>query len=88
MIKQFGFHGRQGGGVCGIEMALFDLAGKAYGVPAYQLVGGKFRDQVLIYCDTDSVPDGAVDGAAAEGSAWMTASNFSRWTSASVCLRA
>ena len=57
-IKQFGFHGRQGGGVCGIEMALFDLAGKAYGVPVYQLAGGKFRDKVLIYCDTDSVADG------------------------------
>jgi L-alanine-DL-glutamate epimerase-like enolase superfamily enzyme len=57
-IKQFGHHARQGGGVCGIEMALFDLAGKAYGVPAYQLVGGKFRDKVLCYCDTDSMPDG------------------------------
>ena len=62
VIKQFGFHGRQGGGVCGVEMALFDLAGKAYGVPAYQLAGGKFRDKALIYCDTDSVPDGAVMG--------------------------
>ena len=61
-IKQFGFHARQGGGVCGIEMALFDLAGKAYGVPAYQLAGGKFRDKVLIYCDTDSVPDGRIMG--------------------------
>ncbi len=57
-IKQFGYHARQGGGVCGIEMALFDLAGKAYGVPAYQLLGGKFRDKVLCYCDTPSVPDG------------------------------
>lgn len=61
-IKQFGFHGRQGGGVCGIEMALFDLAGKAYGVPAYQQAGGKFRDKVLIYCDTESVADGAAMG--------------------------
>lgn len=61
-IKQFGYHARQGGGVCGIEMALFDLAGKAYGVPAYQLVGGKFRDKVLCYCDTDSVPDGTQMG--------------------------
>ncbi len=61
-IKQFGFHGRQGGGVCGIEMALFDLAGKAYGAPAYQLAGGKFRDSVLVYCDTDSVADGAQMG--------------------------
>ena len=62
-IKQFGFHGRQGGGVCGVEMALFDLAGKAYGVPAYQLAGGKFRDKVLIYCDTESASDGAAMGA-------------------------
>ena len=31
-IKQFGGHSRQGGGVCGIEMALWDLAGKAYNV--------------------------------------------------------
>jgi L-alanine-DL-glutamate epimerase-like enolase superfamily enzyme len=56
-IKQFGYHGRQAGGVCGVEMALFDLAGKAYGVPAYQLLGGKFRDQVLCYCDTPSTND-------------------------------
>ena len=28
-IKQFGHHARQAGGVCGVEMALFDLAGKA-----------------------------------------------------------
>ena len=27
-IKQFGGHARQGGGVCGVEMALWDLAGK------------------------------------------------------------
>src|ERR1051325_3695111 len=32
-IKQFGYHARQGGGVCGMEMALWDLAGKAYNVP-------------------------------------------------------
>src|SRR3954467_5788226 len=57
-IKQFGYHARQGGGVSGIEMALFDLAGKAYGVPAYQLLGGKFRSKVLCYCDTDAVRDG------------------------------
>ena len=51
-IKQFGHHGRQGGGVSGVEMALMDLAGKAYGVPAYQLAGGKFRDRIRCYCDT------------------------------------
>jgi len=56
-IKQFGHHARQGGGVCGIEMALMDLAGKAYGVPAYQLAGGKFRDKILCYADTPSQRD-------------------------------
>ena len=67
LIKQFGYHGRQGGGVCGIEMALFDLAGKAYGLPAYQLAGGKFRDKVLIYSDTDTVADGAAMGERLKG---------------------
>jgi L-alanine-DL-glutamate epimerase-like enolase superfamily enzyme len=62
-IKQFGHHARQAGGVCGIEMALMDLAGKAYGVPAYQLAGGKFRDKILCYCDTPSTKDPAEMGA-------------------------
>lgn len=52
-IKQFGNHARQAGGVCGIELALWDIAGKAYGVPIYQMLGGKFRDKIRIYCDTD-----------------------------------
>ncbi|HKJ84541.1 MAG TPA: mandelate racemase/muconate lactonizing enzyme family protein, partial [Spirochaetia bacterium] len=52
-IKQFGGHARQGGGVCGIELALWDLAGKAYNVPVYQMLGGKFRDSIRMYCDTD-----------------------------------
>ena len=53
-IKQFGFNGRQGGGVSGIEMACWDIAGKAYGIPVYQMLGGKFRDKMRIYCDTDA----------------------------------
>jgi gluconate/galactonate dehydratase len=53
-IKQFGGHGRQGGGVSAVEIALWDLAGKAYGVPIYQMLGGKFRDKVRCYCDTDA----------------------------------
>ncbi len=56
-VKQFGFHGRQGGGVCAVEMALWDLAGKAYNVPAYQLLGGKYRDKVRLYADTPQVKD-------------------------------
>ncbi len=35
-----------------IETALWDLAGKALGVPVYQLLGGKFRDKIRVYMDT------------------------------------
>ena len=51
-IKQFGAPARQAGGVCGIEMAMMDLAGKAWGVPCWQMLGGKFRDRVRLYADT------------------------------------
>lgn len=35
--------------VSGVEMALWDLAGKLLGVPTYKLLGGKFRDKVRVY---------------------------------------
>lgn len=35
-----------------IETALWDLTGKVFGVPVYQLLGGKFRDKIRVYCDT------------------------------------
>jgi L-alanine-DL-glutamate epimerase-like enolase superfamily enzyme len=63
IIRQFGYHGRQGGGVSGVEMALWDLCGKAYNVPAWQLLGGRYRDKVRLYADT---PDrGGADAIAA-----------------------
>jgi len=37
--------------ISGIEVALHDLAGKLLDVPAYQLLGGKYRDEVRVYCD-------------------------------------
>ncbi len=52
IIKQFGGPARQAGGVCGVEMALWDLCGKAYNVPAWQLLGGRYRDSIRIYADT------------------------------------
>ncbi|MFL6463711.1 MAG: mandelate racemase/muconate lactonizing enzyme family protein [Bryobacteraceae bacterium] len=61
-IKQFGGQSRQAGGVCGVEMALWDLAGKAYGVPVYQMLGGKYRDKVRAYCDTTESDDPKVYG--------------------------
>lgn len=35
-----------------IETALWDLAGKVFGLPVYQLLGGKFRDRLRVYMDT------------------------------------
>lgn len=35
-----------------VETALWDLAGKAIGVPVYQLLGGKVRDRVRVYADS------------------------------------
>ena len=61
-IKQFGGHSRQGGGVSGVEMALWDLAGKAYGVPVYQMLGGRFRDRIRCYADTTESHDPKIYG--------------------------
>jgi len=57
IIKQYGGHGRQGGGVSGVEMALWDLTGKVYNVPLFLLLGGKYREKVRIYVDTPTVRD-------------------------------
>ena len=51
-IRQFGGQARQAGGVCAVEMALWDICGKAYNVPAWQLLGGRYRDKIRIYADT------------------------------------
>ncbi|MFB0495703.1 galactonate dehydratase [Mucilaginibacter sp. OAE612] len=36
-----------------VEAALWDLTGKALGLPVYQLLGGKYRDKCRVYCDTE-----------------------------------
>ncbi|WP_026463023.1 mandelate racemase/muconate lactonizing enzyme family protein [Adhaeribacter aquaticus] len=56
-IKQFGGPARQAGGVCAVETALWDLTGKAYGVPCWQLLGGRYRDKVRLYADTPQDKD-------------------------------
>ncbi len=37
--------------ISGIETALWDITGKYYNAPIWQLLGGKFRDRVRIYAD-------------------------------------
>jgi L-alanine-DL-glutamate epimerase-like enolase superfamily enzyme len=67
-IKWFGGPGREGGGVSGLEVALWDLVGKVYDVPCWQFLGGKYRDRVRIYADTpapkDDSPEGYVEAVA------------------------
>src|SRR6185295_3159726 len=61
-MKQFGNWGREGGGVSGIEIALWDLVGKVYGVPCYQFLGGKYRDKVRLYADTPAPDEPTPEG--------------------------
>jgi L-alanine-DL-glutamate epimerase-like enolase superfamily enzyme len=77
IIKQFGYHGRQGGGVSGVEMALWDLCGKAYNVPAWRLLGGKYRDKIRLYADTpnrggiDEMAQGIKNRIEVQGFTWL-----------------
>jgi galactonate dehydratase len=52
------FAGAQGGqyvaALTAVETALWDLAGKATGLPIYQLLGGKMRDRIRLYCDSQT----------------------------------
>ncbi|WP_207586544.1 mandelate racemase/muconate lactonizing enzyme family protein [Halomontanus rarus] len=53
--------------ISGIEIALHDIAGKVLDVPAYQLVGGKYRDEVRIYCDLHTEDEANPTACADEG---------------------
>ena len=61
-IRQFANHGRMGGGYSAVDMALHDIAGKVYGVPAWQLIGTKHRDRIRLYCDTTGHKDPKIYG--------------------------
>jgi galactonate dehydratase len=54
------------GALSGIEMALWDLAGKALGLPIYRLMGGRVRDKVSVYFHS-GVPKEAADLASRSG---------------------
>jgi len=48
-IRRLGSFKPWGTAVSAIEVALWDIAGKAAGVPVYKLLGGKVRDRVRVY---------------------------------------
>lgn len=48
-IRKMGAFKPWGSAVSAIEIALWDLAGKAAGLPVYKLLGGKIRDRVRVY---------------------------------------
>ena len=50
MYRMFHFRGAAiMGALSAIDIALWDIAGKYYGVPVYQLLGGKCRDKARVY---------------------------------------
>jgi L-alanine-DL-glutamate epimerase-like enolase superfamily enzyme len=51
-----GFAGALITALTGIEIALWDLKGKALGVPIVELMGGKFRDKIRVYADCQVEP--------------------------------
>ena len=58
IIRQYGYHGRQGGGVCAVEMALWDLCGESIRgscVAASWRPG--YRNKIRLYADTPGARD-------------------------------
>jgi galactonate dehydratase len=59
--RRYLFLGGQAGtlitALSGVETALWDLAGKALGVPVYRLLGGAFRTRIRVYADCHAGAD-------------------------------
>jgi L-alanine-DL-glutamate epimerase-like enolase superfamily enzyme len=60
--------------ISGVELALWDLKGKALGTPIYNLLGGRYRERIRIYADSghgaDATPEAWAErarGAVAKG---------------------
>lgn len=53
MYRQHFWHGNcvvRGTAISGIDIALWDIAGKIHNVPCHQLMGGRVRDYIRLYC--------------------------------------
>src|SRR5579883_2929925 len=73
-IRRLGAFKPWGSAVSAIEMALWDIAGKAAGLPVYKLLGGKVRDTVRVYNGGVRFPmDGSSPQDYAEATARMKA---------------
>ena len=55
-IRRMGAFKPWGSAVSAIEVALWDIAGQAAGLPIYKLLGGKVRDQIRVYCTAIQFP--------------------------------
>lgn len=55
-VFQGGFAGALITALTGLEIALWDLKGKAMNAPVYELMGGKFRDKIRVYADCEVSP--------------------------------
>lgn len=56
LVFEGGFAGALITALTGIEIALWDVKGKALRTPVYELLGGKFRDDIRVYCDCEVEP--------------------------------
>lgn len=56
LVFEGGFAGAFITALTGIEIALWDVKGKALKVPVYELLGGKFRDKIKVYADCEVSP--------------------------------
>ncbi len=65
--------------IAAIDLALWDIKGKALGVPVYQLLGGKVRDKVASYCHIGGDTEQALvaDARAKVAAGWK----YLRWSS-------